>query len=122
MKNNNFKGIDNKDDEIELLEETANMTDSTESIISQEEELIRIQEQEQNLDERILDDILDEETTDTQEMTTVRDPDFTSMTEDDEELKQIVKTLRKKREKPKNFIKEISSVPEKVLDEILDED
>ena len=108
LKNNNFRGINEGGDEVELLEETANMSDSTESILSQEEdEIMRDIEKVNNSDEKILDDILDEET-DTQEVTTVVDTDFTSMTEDDEELKEIVKNISKKQKNeitPKTYSK-----------------
>ena len=124
LKNDNFRGINDRGGEIELLEETANMSDSTESILSQEEdEIMRDIEKVNNSDEKILDDILDEET-DTQEVTTVVDTDFTSMTEDDEELKEIVKNISKKQ---KNEITQKPTsnkftVSEEKLDEILDED
>ncbi len=124
LKNDNFRGINDGGGEIELLEETANMSDSTESILSQEEdEIMRDIEKVNNSDEKILDDILDEET-DTQEVTTVVDTDFTSMTEDDEELKEIVKNISKKQ---KNEITQKPTsnkftVSEEKLDEILDED
>tara|TARA_Y100000593_G_C4190748_1_gene276758 strand:- start:183 stop:776 length:594 start_codon:yes stop_codon:yes gene_type:complete len=122
LKNDNFRGMDDRQDEIELLEETGNTSDSTESVLSQEEaEIMESIEKEENTDEKMLDDILEEETeTETEKETTRYDTDLTSMTEDEEELKEIVKNLSRKREK--NNPKYDFSVSEEKLNELLDED
>ena len=126
LKNRNFKGLNNDLDEIQLLEETENMSDSTESILSQEEaeEMEKIQNID-TIDENILDDILDEET-DREENTISNQNYFSSMTEDDEELQDIVNSLPKvKQNKPsieKNVMIYETNVPESKLDEILEED
>lgn len=126
LKNRNFKGLNNDLDEIELLEETENMSDSTESILSQEEaeEMEKIQNID-TIDENILDDILDEET-DREENTISNQNYFSSMTEDDEELQDIVSSLPKVKQNKASIEKNVmiyeTNVPESKLDEILEED
>tara|TARA_R110001592_G_scaffold18816_17_gene77904 strand:- start:32193 stop:32780 length:588 start_codon:yes stop_codon:yes gene_type:complete len=120
LKNDNFRGIDDRQDEIKLLEETSNMSDSTESVLSQEEaEIIENIGKQENTDEKVLDNILEEDT-ETEKETTRYDTDLTSMTEDEEDLKEIVKNISRKRQK--NNPKYNSNVSEEKLDELLDED
>ena len=124
LKNSNFKGINNQIDEIELLEETGNATDSTESVLSDDDTPDFQEEQavvDATVEEKILDNILQEDT-DTDNLPDGENNfDFSSMTEDDEELKDIVKNLSKKRQK---LQKEDTSprISDRKLDEILDEE
>tara|TARA_R110000851_G_scaffold62281_1_gene142989 strand:- start:713 stop:1312 length:600 start_codon:yes stop_codon:yes gene_type:complete len=124
LKNSNFKGINNQIDEIELLEETGNTTDSTESVLSGDDTRDFQEEQavvDATVEEKILDNILQEDT-DTDNLPDGENNfDFSSMTEDDEELKDIVKNLSKKRQK---LQKEDTSprISDRKLDEILDEE
>ena len=126
LKNRNFKGLNNDVDEIELLEETGNTTDSTESILSQDEaEAMEKIENIDTIDEKILDDILDEET-DREQNTVSNNNYFSSMTEDDEELQDIASSLPKVNQKKSSIEKNVkiyeTDVPESKLDEILEED
>ena len=77
------------------------------------------------IDEKILDDILDEETD--REQNTISNQDyFSSMTEDDEELQDIVSSLPKVKQNKTSIEKNVmiyeTNVPESKLDEILEED
>lgn len=124
LKNSNFRGINNQIDEIELLEETGNTTDSTESVLSDDDTPDFQEEQaviDATVEEKMLDTILQEDTDIDNLPDGENNFDFSSMTEDDEELKDIVKNLSKKRQKPQkeNISPQIS---DRKLDQILDEE
>lgn len=124
LKNSNFRGINNQIDEIELLEETGNTTDSTESVLSDDDTPDFQEEQavvDATIEEKMLDTILQEDTDIDNLPDGENNFDFSSMTEDDEELKDIVKNLSKKRQKPQkeNISPQIS---DRKLDQILDEE
>ena len=125
LKNSNFKGINDQGDEIDLLEENGDTSDSTDSEASEDETAGPEEEQavvEATIEEKKLDSILQEET----DIDNLPDGDynfdFSSMTEDDDELKDIVKNLSNKRKQKDNVRTTNKPVPDEILDEILDEE
>ncbi len=123
LKNSNFKGINNQIDEIELLEETGNTTDSTESELSDDDTPDLEEDQAvigSTVEAKILDNILQEDTDiDIDNLPGGENNfDFSSMTEDDEELKDIVKNLSKKRQNEDTSPR----ISDRKLDQILDEE